>query len=1141
MRYDCFKFIKFYCELPYFLIGILIILPAGLSAQQLYLNEVMASNGSSITDEDGDNEDWIELYYAGDEPLNLEGFGLSDDYGRPFRWEFPDVTAQPGEFLLVWASGKDRNDPGGELHANFSIASAGEELLLTAPGGERIDELEPVVIPTDISLGRYPDGTGEWYFYENPTPGEPNGPGGYQELLDPVTFSQEGGFYSSPFMLELTHPDPEVTIYYTLDGSEPGPENVGGQTYEYMGRYRPSGDLQTRSFETIEYKTEILVEGRANQPNYLSHMQSAFENSTEPYYFPSEPVYKGTVVRATAQKTGSVQAPVETNSYFVTEKAEGRYSLPVISIATQEDGLFGYQEGIYVPGKIYNEENPMQAQREEANYTQRGIEWERRASMEIFSEDNANTAHRQDMGIRIHGGASRAEPMKSLRLYARNQFGENRFRYPMFPTGPYNEYNRVILRNSGQDWGSTMFRDALMQRLVNHMAFDTQAYQPYITFINGEYWGIHNMRERYDKHYLARVHGIDPENIDLLTHKEIVKEGDDLHYRETLEYIRQHGLSGHEHYDYIQTRIDVENFIDYQIAQIFMANTDWPGNNIDYWRYRTDEYDSNAEGQADGRWRWLAFDMDFGFSFLSNPSLNTLARATQPDAPGWPNPPWSTELLREFLVNEQFQHAFINRYLDQLNTAFRPDRMVEVIGEMSSRIEPEMAEHVSRWNRPLGGVEGWQNRVDNDLIAFALERPGHARQHLKDFFDVEGEHEITVDISDPSMGSVRVNSIPIIGETPGVASNPLPWAGTYFAGIPVTISAEALPGHRFSHWEGIDEDEHLPTVERSLGQPLELTAVFEEDPDSGIFPQAFALYDGDYFFSEWAPGEPAGSYPDHMAFVYMDSRDPRLNAEIEGFTDGEYGIDSRTRINGLDGNGFAFINTGNEEGNPGYPGTRLGGAILALNTQGVEEVYVHWEGSTIRPNSRAYNLILQYRIGNEGEFKNVTDSGGNRVEYERNESEGHREWIGPVRLPEVMNNQAYVQLLWRYYYTGERLDAESGQRSKMAVPAIRVEASVATSADGEIAGIPDSYKLGANYPNPFNPATVIHYQLPESAHVRLDVFDITGRRVAALVDETRHAGNHKTTFDASGLASGVYIYRMQAGEFVQSQKMILVK
>ncbi len=1127
-----------------FMICLPSVIPAELLAQQLYLNEVLASNGNNITDEDGDNEDWIEIVYLGDEPLNLEGYGLSDDNDRPFRWVFPDITIQSGEYLLIWTSGKDRSDLSGELHTNYSISAGGEEIILTTPDGERIDELEPTEISTDISLGRYPNGTGEWYFYDTPTPNEQNGSDGYQDILDPVSVSHQGGFYSAPFELELTHPDPEVTIYYTLDGSEPDPEKAGGQTYEYMDRYRPSGDLQTRSYETLEYSAPISIEDRTDQPNYLSRMQSTYEQSADPYYFPSGLVYKGTVVRSIAVKEGGYPSQTETHSYFITDDPATRFSLPVLSFAIQEDKLFDYEEGIYVPGKVYNDNNPMQANgHAAANYNRRGIEWERTASMELFGEDTAELFHKQTIGVRIHGAWSRSHPIKSLRLYARSQYGDNRFSHPMFPDQPYNEYNRLILRNSGNDWEETMFRDALMQEIVKHMDFDTQAYQPYIIFINGEYWGLHNMRERFDKHYLARVHHVDPENIDLLEGNAVVKEGDNVHYHETFGYIRDNGLSDPEHYDYIRTRIDVENYIDYQIAQIFVGNTDWPGNNIDFWRYRAaDGYNPDAPGQMDGRWRWLAFDLDFGFHLYGRgPDYNTLLHALGEISHPHGNPEWSVELFNHFMENEEFQQAFINRFLDQLNSAFLPERTVGIVEDMADYIQPEMQEHIQRWNTPSGGINGWENRITSQLIPYAQQRPAYSRQHLKEYFEIDDEHDLTVDVSDPSMGSVRVNTISISGETPGIDASPWPWTGTYFEGIPVTLTAEPMPGYRFSHWDGIDAENHLPKINRILNQPLSVTAVFEEDPDANLFPAAFSLYDDDYFFSEWPANAPAETYPENMAFVYMDQQDPGVNAEIEDFTDGVYDLDSRTRINGLGGNGFVFINTGNEDGNPGYPGTQLGGAILSLNTQGVKDITVHWEGSTIKPNSRVYNLRLQYRIGNEGDFADVTDQQGNPVEYERNETEGHRAWIGPVTLPEEVNNKGYVQLLWRYYYTGDRMDEESGQRSEMAVSAIKVEASVAISLNDEKTDIPDSYQLAANYPNPFNPSTVINYQLPENNHVRLEVFDITGRRVAILVDNHQREGRYQTTFDATGLASGIYIYRMQAGEFVQTRQMVLVK
>jgi hypothetical protein len=184
----------------YLIIGWLIfVFPLISPAQSLALNEIMASNSTTIADEDGDFEDWIELYNYGDEPVNLAGYALSDDYNDPFMWFFPDVTIQPGEFLLVWASGKNRtNNCKSPLHTNFSISADGEEILFTHPSGNTIDEISPIAIPTDISYGRSPDGTGTWFFFDEPTPGESNTTNAYSEILDPPVFLSRPGFIPVP-------------------------------------------------------------------------------------------------------------------------------------------------------------------------------------------------------------------------------------------------------------------------------------------------------------------------------------------------------------------------------------------------------------------------------------------------------------------------------------------------------------------------------------------------------------------------------------------------------------------------------------------------------------------------------------------------------------------------------------------------------------------------------------------------------------------------------------------------------------------------------------------------------------------------------------------------------------------------------
>ncbi len=822
-----------------------LLLPApSIVAREVTINEVMASNATTIADEDGDYEDWIELYNTGDTEIHLIGYGLSDDYDNPFRWVFPDITMQPGEFLLIWASGKNRSDPGQSLHTNFSISSAGEEVLITHPDGTRLDELAPASIPTDISYGRQPDGVGQWFYFANPTPGESNVSEGLTGLLDQPLFSAEGGFYTNELQLDISHPDPGVTIIYTTDGSDPCINNLEGTSYEYKNDYpyqpeEPFGDFLTHEFISKIFDGAILIADRSAEPDKLARISATVQ---PPVYMPDDPVPKATLIRARAFREGMLPSDIMTHTYFISPEGPGRFTLPVMAISVQENHLFDYQDGIYTPGVDADQwrmDNPGEtfSWPFDGNFRRRGAEWEYPAHIELFEQPDGERAFAQDIGIRIHGGATRSFPMKSLRLYARNQYTNSHLTHAFFGDG-MQAYKRLILRNSGNDFPTdlwrpdypsrTMFRDAAIQAIVAHMHFDTQAYRPALLFINGEYWGIQNIRERYDKHFLHRNHGVDEENIDLLTGKDEVKEGDNLHYQATIAYIETYGLEDDAHYDHILTRIDEQNFIDYQIAHIYADNTDWPGNNVDFWRLRTGSFQPDAPHGHDGRWRWLLYDMDFGFGLVGDEEAykhNTLAFATDPDGPGWPNPPWSTFLLRRFLENEKFRNQFINRFADQLNTAFLPERVVSVINTMKEAIEPEIEEHFTRWGYP-DIYERWQEHVAV-MNRFAENRPFYQRQHLKEQFGLDGLFNLKLDVSNPLMGHVRINTVDIKSGMPGVADFPYPWEGKYFLGVPVEVEAVPAPGYVFSHWEGASYPGSAVIV-LDADQDIELTAHFEK-------------------------------------------------------------------------------------------------------------------------------------------------------------------------------------------------------------------------------------------------------------------------------------------------------------------------
>ncbi|HEX9972682.1 MAG TPA: CotH kinase family protein, partial [bacterium] len=357
-----------------------------------------------------------------------------------------------------------------------------------------------------------------------------------------------------------------------------------------------------------------------------------------------------------------------------------------------------------------------------ANFWQ---DWERPVHVEFFEPDG-KLGFSLDAGMKIFGAWSRDFAQRSLAIYARSHYGAGDIDYQIFPDKPITKFESFVLRNSGNDWQSTLFRDAMMQSLIRETDVDIQAYRPAVVILNGVYWGIHNIREKISEHNLAAHRGIDPDNIDLLENNGAVIKGDATHYQAMLNYIATHDMKLSASYDAIKTMMDVDNFLDYEIAQIYFDNTDWPGNNIKFWRPRT----------ADGRWKWIVFDTDFGFG-LYNPDNyrnNTLAFATEPNGPDWPNPPWATFLLRKLLENPQFNIDFINRFGDHLNSIFLPSRVNQRIDAMKAVLEPEIQRHRAKWT---GAISNWQQNVQV-LKQFANYRGGYLKAYLLTNFQLKG-------------------------------------------------------------------------------------------------------------------------------------------------------------------------------------------------------------------------------------------------------------------------------------------------------------------------------------------------------------------------------------------------------------------
>lgn len=651
----------------------------------------------------------------------------------------------------------------------------------------------------------------------------------FGQTIDSPTFSKSSGFYSNAFNLELSHADTDVKIIYTTDGSEPDINNLEGRTYQYKKQYpQYPGDTPFEFFEnTLQsnlYSNSIKIYDRSNEDNIISNISTSYERDQ---YFPTEKIDKSFVVRAKAYKDDDSFSETVTNVYFINKN----YTLPVVSINVNEDDLFGYENGLFVAGKKFDDWRLNNPEIGANSYTPANY-WNSGSSSEVpinfIYLDNQRSVINQTLGVRINGNGSRGLKNRSFRIYAKSDYGNKNLSYDFFKNYNIDKYKRLILRNSGQDTYRTLFRDAFIQKLNESLNFDTQNYQPVINFVNGEYYGIFNLRERYDEKYLEEVYGIKEKDIDYIEQTSVATAsiGDVNYYDETLDFFKNNDLSDNDNFQKAITYVDEINFSDYHIAEIFAANYDWPYNNNEFFRKRV-KYTPKAKYAQDGRFRWLMKDLDLGFngdeswvynSFNHNTLLYSIVSGN------YAGKLYNNYILIGLLQNQNFKNYFINRFADLMNSIYKPEYVINLIDLMQNNLRQEMPKNISRWNM-ITSMDSWEDNVEV-MRKFARERPYYQKKHLNDYFKLGGNYELNVITNNKSLGFVKVNSIEINNTTIGIDDDYQSWKGDYFINNPVTLEAIALPGYVFSHWEGdIESNDQKITINPE--KDFKVKAIFE--------------------------------------------------------------------------------------------------------------------------------------------------------------------------------------------------------------------------------------------------------------------------------------------------------------------------
>lgn len=552
-----------------FLSFLLILFTTNLFAgsNKILITEFLAANSSTLKDSDGEYSDWIEIYNPGTTSVDLTGWGLTDSKSKLFKWIIPAISIQPNSYLVIFASGKDRNVPGAELHTNFSLSKDGEYLAIVEPNSTISDEYSPTfpVQSTDISYGKYQNVT---TFFEIPTPGTPNKIETRAQL--PI-FSKTRGYYDASFNLSLTVTDPQTKIYYTTDGTRPTEQSLLYTAPITISRTTPLSAIGIKNgiASKIVTNTYFFITDIVNQPNNPSGYPDRWGYLGDDIKYddyavgeraPADYAMDQTICNATAYRN-SIQAAFK--------------SIPSISIVTNPGYLFSEstdpaEGGIYIYTGVTT-----------------GVDWERPVSIEYY-EPATDKQFQLNCGLSLHGAASR-QPEKtgkhSFKASFKTQYGESSLDFKLYEDKTAVEkFDHLVLRagynqswlhpDSWQRTNSQYLNDSFAKRLQLSMG-QTSTHDRFAhLFINGLYWGLYDVSERVSDNFMEDYFAGTETDYDVINH-------DGLADGETVAFDRLVELAKTGQYDQIMTEklLNVENFIDYLIINFYIGNADWGTNN----------------------------------------------------------------------------------------------------------------------------------------------------------------------------------------------------------------------------------------------------------------------------------------------------------------------------------------------------------------------------------------------------------------------------------------------------------------------------------------------------------------------------------------------------------------------------------
>ncbi len=853
-----------------------------------------------------------------------------------------------------------------------------------------------------------------------------------------------------------------------------------------------------------------------------------------------------TVVRAQVFRNNSPSGRIVSHSYFINQK----YSLPTLSVITAPSNLWGDQ-GIYT------------------NFDQRGIEWERPATIEFFEADGT-IAFSADVGIRIHGGTSRVFAKKSLRYYFRDEYDQSALYYRLFPSKPIGKFKRFTTTAMFQDapgnsaYGNgTLLRDAVVHELGRRIEpAIALGNRPVVLYLTGKLWGIYNLIERIDEHFLETNFGIQAG--DIVENSSEARVGTMKRWDQLMALFQSNDFSQQEPYQMAQNLIDLQNFTRYHLIEIYSGNMDWPDyNNFAFCGYELGD-----------KWHWLLWDLENSFAFIT---ANTLELATDETIRG-------TLMLRKLLQNEQYRNYFLNECADLFNTVLLPERVCAIIDSLAAIIRPDIGLEIDRWG---GSREEWEAGVQY-LKYFANQRLERLWQYVLWELDAEGTHRLDLAVPPITNGWVKVNSVLVTS---------YPWHGLYFHDVPITLEAIPSLGFRFDGWSQNIGSFNNKIVVR-LKSDLSLYPIFavdsqsvevvineinynsapEFDPEDWVElfnPTDRALDLSGWHFKDEENSHdfqfPPGTMIEANGFLIVSRNRaafqrcfPEVANVIGDFPFGLGRDGDAVRIYHVDG---TLMDSVRYLGKAPWPERANGrGASLELiDPTWDNSVPEHWRaspgyGSPGKPN-RYPPQVLGLIVKSHDDSTTYTNSREVRIEMSDDDPDGYVvKWL-ITETPEppqtddfvltARPSQYFIQgqngmvTIYAWVQDNDGLVSELTDRSHATIRLELLEPQQSQSPIAEPAQAAWDETLIC-YPNPFNQQITILIKNFDNGPINVTIFNLAGERIKQIIVRQPLSGQYQITWDGTDtngriLPSGIYLVQVLSKSVQRTIKVAMTK